>query len=172
MNKESSIDRKYREKVFNYYLVQPILQGTRATPKWVAPCPFCSGLRNTESKRNEKVCALIWVNNWNTWVFTCRRTACRYGNLSFPRFIQALNPELYLEYQRERYHSGSTGYQTNCPNPCDPMVPLPRHPQGKPSRSKNTRSTGSARSTGSNRPPGARRQPPGQQPKDQPQQGN
>ena len=164
--------KKYREQLFEYYFSKPILKGAGRSGKWVSPCPFCSLGRKTESKRNEKVCALIWVDDWNTWTFTCRRMACPHPKLSFPRLIEALNPQMYKKYQQERYHAGTTGWQTNCPNPSDPIVPLPRHSQGQTPRSKNTRSTGSARSTGSNRPPGARRQPPGQQPKDQPQQGN
>ena len=109
MNTESPIDKRYREKILEYYFDQPLLKGCQRHPKWVAPCPFCSPGRKSESKRNEKVCALIWVESWNTWTFTCKRDACAYKKLSFPRLIEALNPVLYREYKRERLHSGSTG---------------------------------------------------------------
>ena len=107
MNKESVIDKKYREKILHYYFNQPILKGCQNHPKWVAPCPFCSHGRDKEYKRNKKVCALIWVDSWNTWTFTCSRDACPNRKLSFPNLIKALNPDLHREYQRERYHSGS-----------------------------------------------------------------
>ena len=117
MNTESPIDKRYREKILEYYFDQPLLKGCQRHPKWVAPCPFCSPGRKSESKRNEKVCALIWVEPWNTWTFTCKRDACAYKKLSFPRLIEALNPNLYREYQRERFHAGIPGKGTNCKSP-------------------------------------------------------
>ena len=115
MNKESVIDKRYREKILQYYFNQPILKGCQKHPKWVAPCPFCSPGRKTESKRNEKVCALIWVDSWNAWTFTCMRDACAYRKLSFANLIKALNPDLYKEYQRERSHAGSVGSSVSHP---------------------------------------------------------
>lgn len=114
MNKESVIDRRYRERILHYYFNQPILKGCQKHPKWVAPCPFCSPGRKTESKRNEKVCALIWVDSWNTWTFTCRRDACVHRKLSFANLIKALNPDLFREYQREKFHSGAVDRRPNC----------------------------------------------------------
>ena len=48
-------------------------------------------------------------------MFTCRRKACLHRALSFPKLIEHLNAQLFLEYQQERFHAGSTGFQTNCP---------------------------------------------------------
>lgn len=103
MDTESNIDKKYREQLLEYYFRNPILKGSTKYTKWVSPCPFCSSSRKTESKRNEKVSALIWVDDWNTWTFTCRRMACPHPKLSFPRLIEALNPQMYKKYQKERY---------------------------------------------------------------------
>lgn len=102
---ESEIDRRYREKILEYYFNKPILKGCQSHPKWVAPCPFCSPGRKSEAKQNEKVCALIWVEPWHKWTFTCKRDACQYKKLSFQKLIEALNPDLYRQYRREKLNS-------------------------------------------------------------------
>ena len=117
MNTESTIDKNYREFILQKYFNNPVLKGTSQCPKWVSPCPFCSSARKSESKRNEKVAALLWNETQRSWVFTCRRKACSHRTLSFPKLIEHLNAQLFLEYQQERFHAGSTGFQTNCPNP-------------------------------------------------------
>ena len=117
MNLESTIDKKYREFILQKYFSNPVLKGTSQYPKWVSPCPFCSSARKCESKRNEKVAALLWNETQRSWVFTCRRKACLHRTLSFPNLIEHLNAQLFLEYQQERFHAGSTGVQTNCPHP-------------------------------------------------------
>ena len=117
MNIESTIDKKYREFILQKYFSNPVLKGTSQCPKWVSPCPFCSSARKSESKRNEKVAALLWNETQRSWVFTCRRKSCLHRTLSFPKLIEHLNAQLFLEYQQERFHAGSTGFQTNCPHP-------------------------------------------------------
>ena len=117
MNTESTIDKKYREFILQKYFNNPVLKGTSQCPKWVSPCPFCSSARKSESKRNEKVAALLWNETQRSWVFTCRRKACLQRTLSFPKLIERLDAQLFLEYQQERFHAGSTGFQTNCPHP-------------------------------------------------------
>ena len=117
MNTESSIDKEYREFILQKYFNNPVLKGTSQCPKWVSPCPFCSSARKSESKRNEKVAALLWNETQRSWVFSCRRKTCLHRTLSFPKLIERLNTQLFLEYQQERFHAGSTGFQTNCPNP-------------------------------------------------------
>ena len=117
MNLESSIDKEYREFILQKYFNNPVLKGTSQCPKWVSPCPFCSSARKSESKRNEKVAALLWNETQRSWVFTCRRKACLHRTLSFPKLIEHLNAQLFLEYQQDRFHAGSTGFQTNCPHP-------------------------------------------------------
>ena len=117
MNLESTIDKKYRELILQRYFNHPVLKSTSQCPKWVSPWPFCSSARKSESKRNEKVAALLWNETQRSWVFTCRRKACTHRTLSFPKLIESLNAQLFLEYQQERFHAGSTGFQTNCPNP-------------------------------------------------------
>jgi hypothetical protein len=177
MDTESNIDKKYREQLFRYYFRNPILKESGKSVKWASPCPFCSPARKTESRRNEKVSALIWVDAWNTWTFTCRRDACPHRKLSFPRLIEELNPQLYKKYQQERYHAGTTGWQTNCPNPRDSVIPLPSKHQEKQAKSKNSRSqgTGFPRSNGNQRNPksqGSQGNPTGADaPQDEDQQG-
>ena len=117
MNLESSIDKNYREFILQRYFSNPVLKGTPQCPKWVSPCPFCSSARKSESKRNDKVAALLWNETQRSWVFSCRRKACLHRTLSFPKLIEHLNAQLFLEYQQERFHAGSTGFQTNCPHP-------------------------------------------------------
>ena len=117
MNIESTIDKKYREVILQKYFSNPVLKGTSQYPKWVSPCPFCSSARKSESKRNEKVAALLWNETQRSWVFTCRRKACPHRTLSFPKLIERLHAQLFLEYQQECFHAGSTGFQTNCPHP-------------------------------------------------------
>ena len=117
MNRESIIDKKYREQILQRFFSNPVLKGTLHCPKWVSPCPFCSSARKSESKRNEKVAALLWNETQKSWVFTCRRKACLHRTLSFPKLIERLDAQLFLEYQQERFHAGSTGFQTNCPHP-------------------------------------------------------
>ena len=117
MNTESTIDKKYREFILQRYFNNPVLKGTSSQPKWVSPCPFCSSARKSESKRNEKVAALLWNETQRSWVFTCRRKTCLHRTLSFPNLIECLNAQVFLEYQQERFHDGSTGFQTNCPHP-------------------------------------------------------
>ena len=117
MNAESTIDRKYRELILQKYFNNPVLKGISQCPKWVSPCPFCSSARKSESKRNEKVAALLWNKTQRSWVFTCRRKACPHRTLSFPKLIERLNAQLFLDYQQKPFHAGSTGFQTNCPNP-------------------------------------------------------
>ena len=117
MNPESTIDKKYRELILQKYFNNPVLKGTSHCPKWVSPCPLCSSARKSESKRNEKVAALLWNETQRSWVFTCRRKACLHRTLSFPKLIERLDAQLFLVYQQERFHAGSTGFQTNCPHP-------------------------------------------------------
>ena len=82
MNLESAIDKKYRELILQKYFNNPVLKGTSQCPKWVSPCPFCSSARKSESKRNEKVAALLWNETQKSWVFTCRPVS--YTHLTLP----------------------------------------------------------------------------------------
>jgi hypothetical protein len=117
MYHESRIDKKYRELILEKYFKEPLLKGTQENPKWVSPCPFCSSTRKPEYKRTEKVAALIWNKNQGCWKFRCQRISCPHSSLSFPELIEHLDPDLFRIYQQERFHAGSTGYQTNCPHP-------------------------------------------------------
>ena len=168
MYNESSIDRKYREDLFRYYFDNPVLKQSTSKTIWESPCPFCSHRRPTESKRRKKTGHLCWNPKSFSWIYGCHWDDCHHNGVSFPNLIKELNEDLYRRYQLERYHAGKTGYQTNCPNPAEVLVPLPSNPKGQIPKSKKSRPSGR---TGSNRAPGSRQQQPGQQPKDQPQQG-
>ena len=119
MNLESSIDKKYREFTLQKYFNNPVLKGTLQCPKWVSPCPFCSSARKSESKRNEKVAALLWNETQKSWVFTCRRKACLHRTLSFPKLLERLDAQVFVEYQQERFHAGQPDSR--------PTAPIQRH---------------------------------------------
>lgn len=159
MHTESNIDRKYRELLFRYYFFNPVLKQSSSKVIWESPCPFCSHRRPQGRKQNKKTGCLYWNEGWNSWTYSCQWNDCQYKNrgISFPYLIKALNEELFREYQLERYHAGTTGWQTNCPNPRDSVIPLPSKHHGKQTKSKNSRSQGkgSPRSNGNRRNPNA-----------------
>ena len=113
--KESPIDQRYRLLLLNRYLKNakevPVACGGS---KWIFCCPFCSPLGRTEAKRNERKGVLLWNGIQNSWVFCCHRCGI---STTFYRFLMLLNPQLAKTYQRERWHSGTTGKGHNCPDP-------------------------------------------------------
>ena len=116
---ENSIDRRYRELLFNHYFENPVLKGTPGNAKWVSTCPFCSQFRSKPSKRRAVCSVLQWISPQKTWKFFCQNKgtgSCSYP-LSFKDLIANLNPELGRQYLMDRYSAGTTGKGTNCPNP-------------------------------------------------------
>lgn len=116
--KESNIDKKYRELLFQYSLDNPKQSLNTRVLKYEFPCPFCSAHRKN-SKKNSKCSALFWVEPRGCFKFQCLNTGsyeCKYP-MEFPKFLERLNPVLFREYQKERFHAGTTGGRWNCPSP-------------------------------------------------------
>ena len=116
---ENSIDRRYRELLFNHYFENPVLKGTPGNAKWVSTCPFCSQFRSKPSKRRAVCSALQWISSQKSWKFFCQNKGtgdCSYP-LAFKDLIANLNPVLGRQYITDRYSAGTTGKGTNCPNP-------------------------------------------------------
>ena len=88
-------------------------------------------------------------------MFTCRRKACLHRSLSFPKLIEHLNAQLFLEYKQEHFHAGSTGLQTNCPHPAAITALKSSRPFPGGSR-KSSGSHGSSRSLNHRSAPGSR----------------
>jgi hypothetical protein len=97
--------------------VEPkIIKGLRG---YAFPCPFCQFRCDKESSRNRRVAYLIPHAESYSWTFYCHRhktDECQTSR-SFPNFLAMYNPELYRQYQMERYHSGTTGKGHNIKNP-------------------------------------------------------
>ena len=120
IHSESPIDERYRLKLFEYYLKDP-LSGLTASgnPKWQFICPFCATLTSKEYKKKHRNAALLWNSTQNSWLFSCARrrsTQCD-SVINFSNLISALNPALGEAYRRERWHSGTTGKGHNCKSP-------------------------------------------------------
>ncbi len=115
---ESNIDKKYRELLFQYSLAEiKETKNTRVT-KYQFPCPFCSAHRKG-AKKTSKCSALFWVEPRGCFRFQCFNAGSSLcsGGIEFPQFLERLNPGLFREYQRERFHEGTTGGRWNCGTP-------------------------------------------------------
>ena len=116
--KESVVDCKYRELLFRYSLGDIKESKNTRVLKYEFPCPFCSSHRKG-SKKNSKCSALFWVENRGCFRFQCFNGGsydCAYP-IEFPTFLEKLNPGLFREYQKERYHLVTTGGRWNCRSP-------------------------------------------------------
>ena len=113
---ETDIDRKYRELVFRFYLQGDIKTSCNGILKHEFACPFCSEFRKNASKKRAKCSSLYWVDPRNCYRFSCKNDTCEY-KAEFPGFLEKLDPGLFREYQKERYHAGTTGGRWNCPHP-------------------------------------------------------
>ena len=120
IHSESPIDERYRLKLFEYYLKDP-LSGLTANgnPKWQFICPFCGAISSKEYKKKHRRAALLWNTTQNSWLFSCarERSAQCDSVMNFGNLISALNPALGGVYRSERWHSGTTGKGHNCKSP-------------------------------------------------------
>ena len=83
------------------------------------PCPFCQFRCDKESSRNRRVAYLLPHKESFSWTFYCHRHGtpeCQTSR-SFSNFLAMYNPDLYKQYQMEKYHSGTTGKGHNTANP-------------------------------------------------------
>ena len=113
IHSESPIDEMYRLKLFEYYLKDP-LSGLTATgnPKWQFICPFCGTISSKEYKKKHRRAALLWNTTQNSWLFNCKKCL---PTTSMYRYLEKVNPAMARSYQRERSHSGTTGWGHDCP---------------------------------------------------------
>lgn len=109
---ESPIDERYRLMLLEYYLQNA--EEREAGKKWIFSCPLCSPFARTEAKRREKKGALLWNAIQNSWLFNCKKCT---DSTTFFRFLEKVNPEIARRYQRDRWHSGTTGRGHNCGAP-------------------------------------------------------
>lgn len=105
---ESPIDQRYRLVLMQYHL-DGIEEKHNKTKFY---CPFCQSSRPT-NKFVQKKGGMFWIPQWNTWRFNCLRCLPMTGMY---QYLMKLNPELGRGYQQERFHSGTTGKEHDCPN--------------------------------------------------------
>ena len=116
--KESNIDKKYRELIFQYSLEDIKEAKNTRVQKFEFPCPFCSAGRKG-GKKKARCSALFWVESRGCFRFGCFNAGSNDCNSSkeFPQFLERLTPGLFREYQLERFNAGTTGGRWNCPHP-------------------------------------------------------
>lgn len=106
---ESPIDQRYRLN-----LIQHHLDGyEQKSGKSIFFCPLCQYSR-PKGKYIQKKGGMFWNSEWNAWRFNCQRCL---SMTSMYRFIEKVNPCLAQQYQRDRWHSGTTGWGHDCPSP-------------------------------------------------------
>lgn len=110
--------------LFQYYFENPVLKTSGGLIKYESTCPFCSHLRGKPSKQRARCAALTWTPSRKTWTFNCFNggtTTCSSSAPGAPvdllRLLKVLNPGLHVQYQRERFHAGTTGGRFNCSDP-------------------------------------------------------
>jgi hypothetical protein len=83
---ESSIDHRYRLKVFECLLEKPVFIGSLTNPKWRLECPLCCA----------PGASLVWMERKNTFKFLCsssRRQNCGV-HAEFPILLKMWNLRL------------------------------------------------------------------------------
>ena len=116
--KESNIDKKYREIIFQYSIEDIKVSKNTRVLKYEFPCPFCSADWKV-NKKKARCSALFWVENRGCFRFGCMNAGsykCKV-TMEFPMFLERLNSALFRQYQWERYHAGTTGGRWNCAHP-------------------------------------------------------
>ena len=110
---ESMIDQRYRLDLIQYHLTG----FEQKNGKSVFFCPLCQ-LQRPQGKYVQKKGGMFWIPQWNAWRFNCAKCL---QMTSMYRYLEKVNPELARKYQKERYHSGTTGKGRDCPTPRDQM---------------------------------------------------
>jgi hypothetical protein len=121
--KESNIDKRYRDLLFQFSLVDIKEAKNTRVQKYEFPCPFCSAHRKT-SNRKSRCSALFWKDTRGCFGFQCFNNGsyeCKHP-MEFPQFLERLNPALFREYQKEKFHEGTTGGRWNCPHPAEVQI--------------------------------------------------
>jgi hypothetical protein len=94
--KESSIDKKYRELIFQYSIENIKESKNTRVPKYEFPCPFCSADRK-DSNKKARCSALFWVESRGCFRFGCFNNGsydCKF-QMEFPKFLERLNPACF-----------------------------------------------------------------------------
>ncbi len=106
---ESVIDERYRLDLIKYYL-----DGYKEKQgKAVFFCSLCH-FNRPKNKYTQEKGAMFWVSEWNSWRFNCKKCL---PTTSMYRYLEKVNPAMARSYQRERSHSGTTGWGHDCPSP-------------------------------------------------------
>ena len=106
---EAIIDQRYRLDLIQYYL-----KGfEEKTGKSIFYCPLCQCNLPT-GKYVQRKGGLFWNSKCNAWRFNCAK--CLPATTMY-RYLMLVNPPMGRAYQRERWHSGTTGKGRDCPNP-------------------------------------------------------
>jgi hypothetical protein len=134
---ESMIDQRYRLE-----LIEKHLEGFEETPSKkssaVFYCPLCQAQRKS-AKYHQKKGAYFWNAQSHSWRFNCFK--CHPTGLSMYNYLMMVNPKMAMNYQMDRWQSGTTGKGHDCPNPSTFIVGIGITPsastvssQGKSSR--------------------------------------
>jgi hypothetical protein len=108
---ESVIDERYR-----LLLIEHQVEGAEYKAKdnkWIFCCPLCSPYAKSKAKAKHKKGTLLWNAERSRWVFCCHRCGI---STTFYRFLMLVNPQLGRQYQRDRWHAGTTGKGSDCPD--------------------------------------------------------
>jgi len=108
--KESNIDKKYRELLFQYSLGEIAEATNTRVVKYEFLCPFCSTQRK-DNKKHSKCSALFWLEKRGCFMFQCfnnETNECQYP-MVFSKFLERLNSSLFRNYQKEQLNSFKTG---------------------------------------------------------------
>jgi len=103
------IDQRYRLELIRYHL-----DGFEEKKcKAVFFCPLCQFSR-PQGRYVQKKGGMFWNPSHNAWRFNCMK--CLPATTMY-RYLMLVNPVMGRAYQRERWHSGTTGKGRDCPNP-------------------------------------------------------
>ena len=104
---ESSVDRKYRQKLFEYCLKKPVPVPVPGVPQWRLECPLCGASGSS----------LVWLPARSTYKFLCSTKSpsnCRV-QVEFPILLKMWNLPLYYQCLQEREEEGAAGAGFNVP---------------------------------------------------------
>jgi hypothetical protein len=106
---ESMIDQRYRLDLIQYHLTGFEVKNGKS----VFFCPLCQ-MDLTLKKNRQKRGGMFWNKRFNAWRFNCVK--CLPATTMY-QYLMRVNPLMGRAYQRDRWHSGTTGKGRDCPNP-------------------------------------------------------
>jgi hypothetical protein len=109
---ETMIDERYRLLVLEHQVEGAEYKAK--DNKWIFCCPLCSPFAKNKAKSKEKKGTLLWNTGRSRWVFCCHKCGI---STTFYRFLMLVNQPMGRQYQRDRWHSGTTGKGFDCPDP-------------------------------------------------------